>query len=105
MMLLIVDLVANSGKRAELVEHLHALLGDGADGLLQYAIGTTAENPEAIVVVEEWQDVATHTAFTKTKRFATFRAATRDLYASPPNGRQYEIDVPAPPETPIISLL
>jgi hypothetical protein len=32
-------------------------------------------------------------------------SATRDLHAAPPQGRQFEIDVPAAPETPIISLL
>jgi quinol monooxygenase YgiN len=105
MMLLIVDLVAVPGKRAELVEHVHTLLGDAADGLLQYTVGTTAEHPDAIVIVEEWHDAATHEAFMQTEHFATFRTQTRDLHAAPPASRTFDIDVPAAPETPIISLL
>ncbi len=105
MMLLLVDITAAPGKRDEFVGHIHALLGGGADGLLQYAIGTTASEPETIALVEEWRDEAAHAAFMQSETFAAFRAATSALGAGPPKGRQFTIDVPRAPETPIISLL
>ena len=104
-MLLLVDITTVPGKRDEYVGHLHELLGSGADGLMQYAIGTSSTEPETIAIVEEWQDEASHAAFFKTETFANFRSATATLGAGPPRGRQFTIDVPRAPETPIISLL
>jgi quinol monooxygenase YgiN len=105
MMLLLVDIATVPGKRDEFVGHLHALLGGGADGLLQYAIGTTPSEPDTIALVEEWHDEAAHEAFMQTETFATFRSATNGLGAGPPKARQFTIDVPRAPETPVISLL
>jgi len=105
MMLLLVDITTLPGKRDEFVGHLHELLGGGADGLLQYAIGTTPSEPDTIALVEEWDDEAAHHAFMQTETFATFRSATSALGAGPPKARQFTIDVPRAPETPIISLL
>ncbi len=105
MVLVIVDLVAVPGKRGELAEHVHALLGGGADGLLQYAVGFAKNDPNAIAVVEEWHDDAAHDSFVRTDFFAGFREATATLHATPPSNSIYSIDVPLPPETPIISLL
>jgi quinol monooxygenase YgiN len=94
MLLLIVDLTALPGKRDELVAHVHALLGDGADGLLQYTIGTREQEPDAIAIVEEWQDAASHVKFMATETFAAFVEASRALNAGPPVSREFEIDVP-----------
>jgi quinol monooxygenase YgiN len=105
MMLLLVDITTVPGKRAEFVAHLHELLGSGADGLMQYAIGTTPSEPDTIALVEEWQDEAAHAAFMQSETFAAFRSATSGLGAGPPKARQFTIDVPRAPETPIISLL
>jgi quinol monooxygenase YgiN len=105
MMLLLVDITTVPGKRDEFVVHLHELLGGGAEGLLQYAIGTTPSEHDAIALVEEWHDEAAHEAFMQTETFATFRSATRDFGAGPPKARQYTIDVPRAPDPPIISLL
>jgi hypothetical protein len=41
----------------------------------------------------------------QSETFATFRSATSALGAGPPKARQFTIDVPRAPETPIISLL
>jgi quinol monooxygenase YgiN len=105
MMLLLVDITTVPGKREEFIVHLHELLGGGAEGLLQYSIGTTPSEPETIALVEEWHDEAAHLAFMQTETFATFRSATSGLGVGPPKARQFTIDVPRAPETPIISLL
>ncbi len=94
MMLLIVDATALPGKRDELVAHVHALLGDGADGLLQYTIGTRKEEPDALTIVEEWRDAASHATFMASETFAAFVKASSSLNAGPPVSREFEIDVP-----------
>jgi len=105
MMLLLVDITTVPGKRDEFARHIHELLGGGADGLFQYAVGLSSSEPDAIAIVEEWQDETTHAEFMRTETFATFRSAVASLGIGPPHSRQFTIDVPKAPETPVISLL
>ncbi|KAI1470603.1 uncharacterized protein F4812DRAFT_271885 [Daldinia caldariorum] len=60
-------------------------------GCLRVRTARTHEDPHAVRVFVDWENVAAHRAFEKTEAYAPFKARVRDAVAAPPQ-RPYHVE-------------
>lgn len=82
------------GKEAELA----AVLKDKAVAILAAAPGCSSvkagrgvEDPSKFILVLEWDQVESHTAFTKTEEFGEFVGLVRPFFAGPSNMEHFKV--------------
>jgi heme-degrading monooxygenase HmoA len=62
-----------------------------AQGCSAATVGRGVENPGKFILLLTWDAVASHTAFTKTPAFETFKGLAGPFFAGPSNMEHFEV--------------
>ncbi len=84
-------MTAHEGQRDALAQNLlkAAELMRGADGCLMYVVSTSTTEPDAVFVMEIWQDEKAHGASLSMPGVRDLITSTMPLLAKDPEGRRF----------------
>lgn len=92
------EFVVKEGQEAEFETAMAEgvkLLG-GAAGSISVTLGRGIEAPSKFLLLIEWEEVASHTAFTTTPEFDQFRKLAGPFFAGPPAMEHFSFVFPGP---------